>query len=272
MVEIPQVSLDTGRPMPVIGLGTWRLSGKECVSAVKEALKLGYRHFDTAEVYDNQKEIGEAIAGFPRENLFITSKFWFADANQASVGKMCNKALKELGVDYLDLYLMHWPDRSKPMNAILKAMHALREEGKIRNVGVSNFTIHHLQDLLERGISVSVNQVEFHPYLYQKELLEFCRARRIQLVAYRPIAKGAFFDDPLLQQIGKTYRKTPAQVILRWIIQKGIPVIPKAASKKHLEENLNIFDFYLKEEDVASIDRLNKNQRFCDADWSDFNY
>lgn len=255
--------------IPPIGLGTLRLCGEDCISMIKKALELGYRHIDTAPVYHNHQDIRQGIENFDRQKLVITSKYL---PEQGDLESACDTALKELGLDYLDLYLIHWPDRSQPMAEILRNMQKLKTQGKIRDFGVSNYTIHHLEDMLKLGISIPYNQVEFHPYLYQKKLLEFCLTHHIQLIAYRPLGKGDMLDDPLFQQVGDKYSKTAAQVILRWILQKNIPTIVKTNSKKHLEENLEIFDFVLTEEDMLLLDGLNRNKRFCVTRWADFDY
>lgn len=261
----------------MIGLGTYNLLGKECGQIVKEALDIGYRHIDTAHVYGNHSVIGKAIKDFEREKLFITSKIALDQIEdkdvEGSVNKACDLALSELNTPYLDLYLIHWPDRKRPMKEILAAMNGLFTAGKIRHVGVSNYTIHHLQDGMNAGLKIEANQVEFHPYLNQKELLEFCKKKQIRMIAYRPFGKGKLLqENPLFNEIGGKYHKSGAQVILRWLVQKDIPAIPKASSKKHLAENFSIFDFALSEKEMQSIDELNKNHRYCDPDCAEFNY
>ncbi len=258
--------------LPLIGLGTYQLLGKECTRVVKLALEMGYRHIDTAAIYDNHAAIGKAISSFPREQLFLTSKLFLDQLETLSVEDACDLALKELGLEYLDLYLIHWPDRTRPMDVILQEMSELVKKGKARRIGVSNFTIHHLQDVENLNVSIFANQVEFHPYLYQKKLQEFCSAKGIQLVAFRPFGKGALLEDPLFREIGQKLNKTASQVILRWIIQKGVPAIPKASSEIHLRQNLEVFDFALSKADMDRIDQCDRGQRFCDTDWSEFNY
>jgi diketogulonate reductase-like aldo/keto reductase len=177
-----------------------------------------------------------------------------------------------LGIDYLDLYLIHWPDRSKPLALILEAMERVRRKGLVLQIGVSNFTVHHLQDVLASGAPIAANQVEFHPYLYQKELLDFCQKRQIRLVSYRPFGKGSLLQEPVFAEVGQKYGKNSAQVILRWLTQKNIPVIPKASSELHLKENISIFDFSLSEEDLLLLDQLPHFQRFCGAGDPEFDY
>lgn len=258
--------------MPLIGLGTYRLIGKECQNAVAMALDIGYRHIDTALAYENHSEIAKGIKGVKREELYITSKFFLDRVDGKRVVDVADLVLKELKIDYLDLLLIHWPDRSRPMEIILADLAKVVETGKIRSYGVSNYTEHHLQDVYRTGLKVPYNQVEFHPYLTQKKLLQFCQKNGTQVIAYRSLGKGKLLKEPIFIEIGKKYGKTPAQVILRWVVQQGIPVIPKASSEKHLRENFNIFDFELTEEDMLKIDGLNRDHRYCDTDWADFDY
>lgn len=256
--------------IPIIGLGTWQLKDEICTRAVKMALAMGYRHIDTAHYYENHKAIAKGLVGFPREELFLTSKIapdQIDDKNAAkSVEKACDLALKELKVDYLDLWLIHWYEESKPMLEIVAAMEKQLERGKVRSIGVSNYSIEQIQKALDAGLKISANQVEFHPFLYQKELWDYCRSRQIQLVSYRSLGKGALLQEPLFHEIGKKYSKTAAQVILRWLVQKEIPVIPKASTEQHLKENLQIFDFTLTPQEMESIDMLDRGLRFCPLD------
>jgi 2,5-diketo-D-gluconate reductase B len=257
--------------MPRFGLGTWRLNGKECEEAVESALEIGYRLIDTAHLYGNHKEIGRALESIPRSRVFLSSKFALTDLDNFVVEKSCNEALLELGTDYLDLFSLHYPDRKAPMEKVLLELEALKKKEKVRHIGVCNFTIRHLQDMLKMGIKPYANQVEFHPYLYQKELLDFCKQEGIQLVAYRSLGKGALLQDPLIEEIAEKYEKTPAQLLLRWCLDKGVYVIPKASSREHLEENLQLFDFALSVSDQLKLDSL-PERRFCVGDWSDFDY
>ncbi|NGX44949.1 MAG: Glyoxal reductase [Chlamydiae bacterium] len=272
--------------IPEIGLGTWNLTGDKCTQVVRMALELGYCHIDTAFAYENHKAIAKAIKEVRPDQLFITSKISLGQATKTytqsnidhtniekSVSKACDLALQELGIERLDLMLIHWPIRSTPMEEVLAALDKQVEKGKLRYVGVSNYTAHHLQDAYDQGLKVAFNQVEFHPYLYQKDLLEFARANGTELIAFRPLGKGNLLNqESLFAEIGELHGKSPAQVILRWLLQKGIPTVPKASTEAHLKENIDIFDFSLSEDDERRIDGLNKNFRFCDSDWGEFDY
>ncbi|MBU5687906.1 MAG: aldo/keto reductase [Candidatus Aenigmarchaeota archaeon] len=265
------LKLSSGYEMPFIGLGTWQLEGRKCREIVAKAIELGYRHIDTAEAYGNQKEIGKAIKG-KREQLFITSKVWFEHLHYQDVLEACEQTLKELKTDYLDLYLIHWPNRSVAIEETMKAMKKLLDDGLIRNIGVSNFTINHLKDALKTKVKIVANQVEFHPYLYQEKLLEFCRQNGIAIIAYSPLGRGNILKDDVLVRIARKHNKTTAQVCLRWLYQKGIAAIPKSSSVERLKENIDIFDFSLDQKDVKEIDGLNRNIRFVNPVFSDFDY
>jgi 2,5-diketo-D-gluconate reductase B len=244
--------------MPMVGMGTWELKGKECTDIVSLALDLGYRHIDTAHAYGNHKAIGKAIASVDREELFLTSKLRLEEVNaariDASVRKLCDTALKELDTDYLDLYLIHWPQPNIPMVKVYKAMEKLIEQGKILHAGVSNFTVHHLDDFRKAHCYPVANQVEFHPFLNQKELLKNCHAQGIQLIAYRPLGKKKLLREDVFKEMAKKKGKSASQIILRWLVQKDIPVIAKASSKKHLSENRAVFDFVLTKEEMKRLD------------------
>ena len=264
--------------LPEIGLGTWELRGDECTRAVQLALELGYRHIDTAHLYQNHRAIQKAIAGFDREKIYITSKLSLEEqVNPAdierSVQKACEQALRELGVDFLDLYLIHAPNRQYPLNEIFMAMQRLADVGKIHKAGVSNYNMHHLEDLRHFGCTPFANQVEFHPCLNQKELLDYCRSHQIKLIAFRPFGKGKMLsEEPLFDLIGAKYQKSGAQVILRWFVQKKIPVIPKASSIQHLRDNLEVFDFVLTEKEMAQLDALDQQKRYCRAENPEYRY
>lgn len=268
------IKLNNGIEMPVLGLGTWQLKGDECVSIVKKALELGYRHIDTAEIYMNEKKIGQAIKGFDRKKLFITSKVFPYHMTYNGIINAFESSLSKLETDYLDLYLIHWPSKIMNLNKLLSAFKKLHDEKKLRAIGVSNFTIDYLKKAIktanELKIQISVNQVEFHPFLYQKKLLDFCNQNKITITAYSPLARGEINENETIKKIAKEYKRTPAQISLRWLLQKGLVVIPKASSEKHLSENMNIFNFELKGNDVERIDNIIEEKRFINPPFANF--
>jgi len=255
------IKLNNGVEIPLIGLGTYKSTpGAETQQAVRWALELGYRHIDTAARYGNEEDVGKAVreSGLQREDVFITTKLWNDD--QADPVRAFNSTMEKLGLDYVDLYLMHFPVRGL-RNKTWKIMESLLGD-KCRAIGVSNFTIRHLEELLEKTDVVPVvNQVEFHPYLFQKELMDFCKKRKISMQAYGPFAKCQKFNDQRLIALAKKYRKTPAQVMIRWSLQHGNIVLPKSVHRERILENANIFDFVLSEEDMNTIDSFNENLR-----------
>ncbi len=270
-MNIPNVKLKDGNEIPILGLGTWQLTGKTCEQAVKDAISLGYTHIDTAEYYGNHKEIGRAIKNADRKKLFITSKVWYDNLKYDDVLKACNKTLNDLGTTYLDLYLVHWPNSKIDMKETFDALKKLHDDGKIKSVGVSNFAISHLEEALKVSqIPIVVNQVEFHPYLYQKELLDYCTKNGIIITAYSPLSRGKVFSEKKMTEISKKYNKTPGQITLKWMVEKNIVVIPKASSLKHLKSNMEIFDFKLTENEDIMIEALNKNSRMINLSFIEF--
>ncbi|MFC7440685.1 aldo/keto reductase [Laceyella putida] len=266
--------LHNGVKMPWLGLGVWQVKeGQEVENAVKAAIQAGYRSIDTAAVYKNEEGVGAAIkaAGVPREELFVTTKVWNADQGYESTLKAFEESRTKLGLEYIDLYLIHWPVKGK-YKETWKALEKLYKDGKVRAIGVSNFQIHHLQDLLtDSEVKPMVNQVEFHPYLAQKELLSFCKQEGIQLEAWSPLMQGEVVNVPLLQELAEKYGKTPAQIVLRWDLQHGVVTIPKSVKAHRIQENADVFDFELSQEDMARIDALDKHHRFGpDPDNFDF--
>jgi 2,5-diketo-D-gluconate reductase B len=271
-MEIPQVKISKNVFLPIVGLGTWLLKGKLCENIVKMALEIGYRHIDTAHHYENHEAIGNAIKGRNRKSLFLTSKFSLDQVVHQNVETVCDLALKQLGTDYLDLYLLHYPDRSFDIASVMEETQVLITKQKVRAIGVSNFTQRHLQDLFNHDLRPAVNQIEFHPYLNQKDLLAFCNAHKIHVMSYRSLGKGVLTADPIFEKIGRKYQKTPTQISLRWLIEQNISVIPKASNIKHLRENIDLFNFSLDREDFAVLNHLPIQHRFCAGDWNDFNY
>jgi len=258
-----KVKLNNGVEMPWLGLGVFQASeGGEVENAVKSALETGYRSIDTAALYGNERGVGTAVkeSSIEREDIFITSKVWNSDQGYKSTLRAFEKSIEKLQVDYLDLYLIHWPMSESAET--WKAMEKLYEKGKIRAIGVSNFLVDHLESFLPGcKVQPAVNQVEFHPELVQQELLDYCQSKNIQVEAWSPIMKGKVNDIPVLQALAAKYQKTPVQVTLRWEIQKGVVTIPKSVNPERIKSNADIFDFEIIDEDMAKIDRLDKNNR-----------
>ena len=248
--------------IPVLGFGTWKAeNGEIAYQAVLEALKAGYRHIDTAAIYKNEESVGRAIAkcGVPRKDLFITSKIWNNAQRLGDVQGAFSRSLDRLKVSYVDLYLIHWPVPGCYLST-WKELESILESGRALSIGVSNFDIRHLEELRKiSGVIPAVNQIECHPLCYPAELIEYCKAFGIQVQAYAPLARGAYFDNDVMCVLGTKYARTPAQIGLRWAIQKGISVIPKSINPERIRSNGNIFDFNIEDEDMAIIDTLNED-------------
>jgi len=260
-------TLNNGVKMPWLGLGVWKITKPEEIDfAVKTALEAGYRSIDTAEVYGNEEGVGKAIreSGIPRDEIFITTKLANSEQRKGydAALRAFEESRKRLGVEYIDLFLIHWPVKDKYVES-WKALIKLYNDGLVRAIGVSNFLIHHLEDIIsETGVVPAVNQVELHPWLNQSELVEFCQKHKIQVEAYSPLMGGRLGEVTELNDIANKYRKTPAQIVLRWNLQRGIIVIPKSVHRERIFENSQIFDFSLSDEDMELINSLNRNQRF----------
>ncbi|REK64002.1 MAG: aldo/keto reductase [Cohnella sp.] len=256
--------LNNGVKMPRLGLGVWKVTDPGDVErAIHAAVQTGYRSIDTASFYKNEAEVGQAIrsCGVPREELFITTKIWNEDQGYDKTLAAFEESRKRLGLEVVDLLLIHWPGKDKYIDT-WRAFEKLYREGFVRAIGVSNFQIHHLNKLIEASeIVPAVNQVEFHPLLTQKELLAYTKEKGIQLEAWSPLMQGNL-DQPVLKEIAAKYGKTPAQVVLRWDLQHGVVTIPKSITPSRIAENADIFDFELTAEDMDRIDSLNQNHRF----------
>ncbi len=256
--------LNNDLEIPWLGFGTYKIRpGEETVRSVTEALDVGYRHIDTAEYYDNERGVGQAVRGSPlrRDEVFVTTKVWNNNQGYENTLQAFEDSLSRLGMDYVDLYLVHWPVSGK-FKETWKALEEICRSDRAKAIGVSNFLIQHLEDLLRSAeIVPAVNQVEFHPHLFQRELLEYCRKRGIQMEAWSPLKKGEVPSIEALQRIGKRYGKTAAQVALRWDLQHGVVTIPKTVHRERMEENSDIFDFQISDEDMELIDSLDHSER-----------
>ena len=267
MTAVPQITLNNGQSIPQLGFGVFQIEPKDTVEAVSTALQAGYRHIDTAEMYGNEAEVGEAIAasGLDRSEVFVTSKL-NNDAHEPDAAREAFDAtLKALGFDYVDLFLIHWPLPMRYDGDFVSTWKTLEEfyrEGRARSVGVSNFQPQHLRRLHgESDIIPAVNQIEAHPYLTQDDVRAFCAQHQIAVEAWSPLGQGSVLDDPVVGRIAERTGKTPAQVVLRWHIQRGDIVFPKSVTPDRIRENIDIFDFELSAADVEDITVLNKNER-----------
>ncbi|WP_186575985.1 aldo/keto reductase [Aquibacillus kalidii] len=265
-------TLHNGVKMPWLGLGVFKVKdGKEASESVKAAIKNGYKSIDTAAIYENEEGVGQGIkeSGVSREELFITSKVWNSDQGYESTLAAFETSLNKLGLDYLDLYLIHWPTPAQgKFKDTWKALEKLYKDGKVRAIGVSNFKEHHLEELIKDAeIKPMVNQVEFHPNFAQKELRTYCKEQGIQVEAWSPLKQGELLDDSTLIKIGEKYGKSPAQVIIRWDLQSGVITIPKSTKEHRIIDNADVFDFELTQEDMEEIDKLDTGKRaFADPD------
>lgn len=258
------VKLNNDVEMPQLGFGTWKLEGKEVLKPLTWALEKGFRHIDTASLYGNEKYVGKAIkiSEIPREDIFITSKVWDTDQGYEKTQKALDKSLERLNLDYLDLYLIHWPREQR--NETWRALEKIYQEGKARAIGAANFWTHHLEELLNKfDVAPTVNQVELHPFVYNedKELINLCRKNKIQVEAYSPLVHGKKLNFTKFKTIADKYNKSTAQLLIRWSLQHGFVCIPKSGNKKHIKENANVFDFEISEEDMNEIDSIDEHFR-----------
>ncbi|KAB8139003.1 aldo/keto reductase [Gracilibacillus oryzae] len=257
-------TLNNGTKIPAIGLGVYKVeAGDEAYQSVKSALEIGYRHIDTASFYANEEDVGKAIkdSGIPREDIFVTTKVWNDEQGYEEAKAAIDRSLDRLGMEYVDLYLIHWPVPGK-FTETWKALEEIYQSGKAKAIGVSNFLPHHLEELLQAAeTKPMVNQIELHPQLQQDETRTFCQEHNILIEAWAPLGKASYFDHPVLQELAEKHQKTPAQIIVRWQYQSGIITIPKSVHKHRQEENVDIFDFELETEDMDKMTGMNEEKR-----------
>lgn len=258
--------------IPILGLGTWEMRGRTCARIVEQALRLGYRHVDTAQVYENERDVGEGIraAGLPREQIFVTTKVWWTHFSAGELEHSVAESLVKLKLHHVDLLLLHWPNSSVPLGETIAALCKVKREGLTRHIGVSNFTAALIEEALQVASEpIVANQFELHPYLDQSKLIAACRQHDIAVTAYSPMARGGIKGDPVLARIAAAHGKSPAQVCLRWLVQQGIVAIPRTSKIERLTENFEIFDFELTGAEMTEIRGLARpDGRVVDPSWA----
>jgi len=258
-----RIALKDRGKIPVLGFGVYQMTdGAHSMETMISALKIGYRHLDTASLYDNEEEVGEAVrrCGLPREEIFVTTKLWNSDHGYDRALKAFNQSLNRLGLDYVDLYLIHWPVPVKRRES-WRALETLYEEGRARAIGVSNYMVQHLEEVLEHGKMVpAANQIELHPFNYmtRRPTIDLCQQNGICVECYSPLTKGARLADPRLSQVAEKYGRSNAQILIRWGLQKGFITLPKSSHLKRVQENAEVFDFSISEEDMGVLEKLDE--------------
>ncbi|GGL28888.1 glyoxal reductase [Halarchaeum grantii] len=271
-MSVPTVTLQSGDELPLVGVGTWDIDGDTVKDAVRAGLDAGYTHVDTAEGYHNEAEIGDALAEYERDDLWLTSKVLPKNLTYDSLIESCEDSLEKLGTDYLDLYLVHWPNPAVSIRETMDAMAHLHEEGLVKNVGVSNFSAYQLSAAQHvSDVPIAVNQIEYHPWFQRDDLVEYCRETDVALEAAAPLARTEVFGDDVVQDLAEKYDKSPAQIVLKWAIEDDVAVLPKSSSPEHVRQNFELFDWELDAADHARLTERDRNHPVYDhpaRDWS----
>ncbi len=265
LTEGATVTLNNGVQIPQIGLGVWKCEGDQAYDAVTWALECGYRHIDSAAVYGNEAEVGKAIraSGIPRQEIFVTTKLWTDDHSSDRVKPAFERSCDLLGLDYVDLYLSHFPVAGKRLDA-WRALEEIAHDKRCRAVGISNYTINHVQEMLaQTSVVPTINQVELHPFLYQRNLIQYCHSKNIRIQAYSPLTHGQRLHHPAVVKIAEKYQRSNAQILIRWSLQHDLIVLPKSKNRERIRENLQVFDFTIDAEDMAALDGLHEDFRTC---------
>ncbi|MFB6114483.1 MAG: aldo/keto reductase [Halodesulfurarchaeum sp.] len=270
--DVPTRSLPGGDELPIVGFGTWNIGGETVRQGVRTALENGYTHIDTAEGYHNEAEIGAVLEDFDREDIFLTSKVLPKNLNYDSLIESFHASLDRLGTDYLDLYLIHWPNPAISIRETFDAMETLYDAGLVRNVGVSNFDTYQLSAAQHvADVPIAVNQIEFHPWFQRPELIDYCRQTNTIVEAAAPLGRTAVLEDDVVQELATTYDRSPAQVVLKWATEKDIVVLPKSATPEHIRDNIELFEWSMESEDIAGLDDRDRGEPVYDTrvrDWS----
>lgn len=273
--DVPTYTLPSGDELPALGYGTWNLGGDTVREGVRAALEAGYAHVDTAEGYRNERAIGEVLADYDREDVFLTSKVLAKHLSYDALVEACEDSLDRLDTDYLDLYLIHWPNPAVSLRESLSAMATLHDRGLVRNVGVSNFSAyqlscaHHVSD-----VPIAVNQIEFHPWFQRPDLVEYCRETDTVVEAAAPLARTDIFEDPVVRDLAEAYDRSPAQVVLKWAIERGVVALPKSSSPEHVRANADL-EWSMSDADLAELDERDRAAPVYDTparDWTDDTY
>lgn len=272
MIEIPTVELPSGDDLPMVGVGTWNLKGDTVKESVRAGLDAGYTHVDTAEGYRNEAEIGDVLADYDRDDIFLTSKVLAKNLHYESVIESCKASLERLGTDYLDLYLIHWPNPAVSLRETLSAMATMHDQGKVHNIGVSNFSAYQLSCAHHiSNVPIAVNQIEFHPWFQRPDLVEYCCETDTVVEAAAPLGRTEVFDDDIVQELAKQYDRSVPQVVLKWAIERDVVVLPKSTSPEHVQSNLELFDWKMDEADLERLDDIDRNHPVYDypsRDWT----